>query len=70
MKRKTKEIKDTKSLRKDEVAPKPLQLIINLTEDQHKRIKKLSDRDNQESPDIWALKMILRIVADRYNETR
>ena len=70
MKRKTKEIKDTKSLRKDKVAPKPLQLIINLTEDQHKRIKKLSDRDNQESPDIWALKMILRIVADRYNETR
>jgi hypothetical protein len=70
MKRKTKEIKDTKSLRKDKVAQKPLQLIINLTEDQHKRIKKLSDRDNQESPDIWALKMILRIVADRYNETR
>ena len=70
MKRKTKEIKDTKSLRKDKIAPNPLQLIINLTEDQHKRIKKLSDRDNQESPDIWALKMILRIVADRYNETR
>ena len=69
MKRKTKEITDSKQLRKDKNAA-PLQLVINLNEDQLKKIKKLSERDNQASPDIWALKPLLRIVADRSNETR
>ena len=40
MKRKTKEIQDTKELRKDKNAPAPLQLVINLNEDQ---LKKLQD---------------------------
>jgi len=70
MKRKTKEIKDTQELKKDKKAPPPLQLVINLTEDQYKSIKRLSDLDNQETPDIWASKALLRIVADRYIETR
>ena len=70
MKRKTKEIQDTKELRKDKNAPAPLQLVINLKEDQLKKIKRLSERDNQASPDLWALKTLLRIVADRSNETR
>ena len=69
MKRKT-NIKHPKEKKKHKTAPPPLQLVINLTEDQYKSIKRLSDLDNQETPDIWASKALLRIVADRYIETR
>lgn len=70
MRRKTKEINDTKQLRKEKKDKMPNQLIINCNDEQYMIIKKLSIRDNQSSPDIWALKQLLRIAADRSREVR
>ena len=66
MKRKTKEITNTKRHQK----PKLLDdLLLNLTTEQKQRLQALAQKDNHSSLEDWAKKQLLRVLADRYRET-
>lgn len=65
MKRKTKEITNTKRQK-----PKLLDdLSLNFTAEQKQRLQSLAQKDNHSSLEEWAKKQLLRVLADRYRET-